>query len=76
MLFWGFMWGPLGALLAVPLLMLGKTILQTVPDLRWMVRWLETVPVRRVLKKGGGEAPNVGLGAPKSAPVFTSPASR
>ena len=75
MLFWGFMWGPLGALLAVPLLMLGKTILQTVPDLRWMVRWLEAVPVRRILKKGG-EAPNVGLGAPKSTPVFTSPVSR
>lgn len=74
MLFWGFMWGPIGALLAVPLLMLGKTILQTVPDLRWMVRWLEAVPARRVLKKGGGEAPNVGLGAPKSSPVFTSPA--
>jgi len=75
MLFWGFMWGPLGALLAVPLLMLGKTILQTIPDLRWMVRWLETVPVRRMLKKGG-DAPNVGLGAPKSSPVFTSPVSR
>jgi predicted PurR-regulated permease PerM len=76
MLFWGFMWGPLGALLAVPLLMLGKTILQTVPDLRWIVRWVEAVPVRRMLKQGGGEAPNVGLGAPKSTPVFTSPAAR
>jgi predicted PurR-regulated permease PerM len=76
MLFWGFMWGPLGALLAVPLLMLGKTVLQTVPDLQWVVRWLEAVPVRRILKKGGGEAPNVGLGAPKSSPVFTSPVAR
>lgn len=68
MLFWGFMWGSLGALLAVPLLMLGKTILQTVPDLRWMVRWLEAVPMRKMLKKGG-DAANVGLGASKSPPA-------
>jgi AI-2 transport protein TqsA len=75
MLFWGFVWGSLGALLAVPLLMLGKSILQTVPDLRWMVRWLEAVPTRRMLKKGG-DAPSVGLGAPKSSAVLTSPAAR
>ena len=72
MLFWGFIWGPLGALLAVPLLMLAKSILQTIPDLRWVVRWLEAVPVRRMLSKGG-DAPNVGLGAPKSTSVATHP---
>jgi AI-2 transport protein TqsA len=72
MLFWGFMWGPLGALLAVPLLMLGKIILQNIPDLRWMVRWLEAVPVRRMLRKGG-ETPNVGLGAPSRSSVATNP---
>ena len=64
MLFWGFMWGALGALLAVPLLMLAKSILQTVPDLRWTVRWLECVPARRMLKPVR-EAPPLGLGAPK-----------
>jgi predicted PurR-regulated permease PerM len=64
MLFWGYLWGALGALLAVPLLMLAKSILQTVPDLRWIVRWLEVVPIRRILKHGR-EAPPVGLGAPR-----------
>jgi predicted PurR-regulated permease PerM len=64
MLFWGFMWGALGALLAVPLLMLAKSILQTIPDLRWMVHWLEAVPVRQILKSGR-DAPHLGLGAPK-----------
>jgi predicted PurR-regulated permease PerM len=64
MLFWGYLWGALGALLAVPLLMLGKSILQTIPDLRWIVRWLEVVPIRRILKDGR-EVPAVGLGAPK-----------
>ncbi len=64
MLFWGFMWGALGALLAVPLLMLAKSILQTIPDLRWMVRWLEAVPMRQMLRRGR-DAPPVGLGAPK-----------
>lgn len=64
MLFWGFMWGALGALLAVPLLMLAKSILQTVPDLRWTVRWLECVPARQMLKPAR-EAPPLGLGSPK-----------
>ena len=75
MLFWGFVWGPVGALLAVPLLMLGKSILQTIPDLSWMVRWLEAVPVRRMLNKGG-DAAKVGLGAPKGSGVLTSPQAR
>jgi predicted PurR-regulated permease PerM len=70
MLFWGFIWGSVGALLAVPLLMLAKIVLQNVPDLRWTVRWLEGVPVRRILRKGGN-APHVGLGAPKSSSVMT-----
>jgi predicted PurR-regulated permease PerM len=64
MLFWGFLWGPIGALLAVPLLTLGKTILQDIPDLRWTVRWLEGVPVRQLLRNQA-EPPNVGLGAPR-----------
>jgi predicted PurR-regulated permease PerM len=66
MLFWGFLWGPLGALLAVPILMLGKVVLQNVPDLAWVVPFVEGVPVRQILKKGTRAPSGVGLGAPKS----------
>ena len=50
--------------------MLAKIVLQNVPDLRGSVRWLEGVPGRRMLREGG-DAPNVGLGAPKSSSVMT-----
>ena len=36
LLFWGWVWGPVGALLSVPLTMVLKIGLENVPDLRWI----------------------------------------
>ncbi|MBX3276117.1 MAG: AI-2E family transporter [Sandaracinaceae bacterium] len=47
MVFWGLLWGPLGALLAVPLTMVIKILLASTEDLRWAAvllgsrEWLE-----------------------------------
>lgn len=35
MVFWGWLWGPVGALLAVPLTMVMKIVLASTEDLRW-----------------------------------------
>jgi predicted PurR-regulated permease PerM len=35
-LFWGFIWGPVGMLLAVPLTMLVKVMLDNSSDFRWI----------------------------------------
>ncbi|MCB1078431.1 MAG: AI-2E family transporter, partial [Verrucomicrobiae bacterium] len=34
--FWGFVWGPVGMFLAVPLTMVVKVMLDNSPDLRWI----------------------------------------
>lgn len=44
MLFWGWMWGPVGAILAVPLLVVGRIVLENSPDLAWLAVWLEAEP--------------------------------
>lgn len=36
MVFWGWLWGPIGALLAVPLTMIIKIMLANIEDLRWV----------------------------------------
>lgn len=41
LLFWGWVWGPVGALLSVPLTMVLKIVLQNVPDLRWIAVLLD-----------------------------------
>lgn len=42
MLFWGWVWGPMGALLSVPLMVLAKIILENIPHLAWIGRLAET----------------------------------
>ena len=44
LLFWGWVWGPVGALLSVPLTMVLKISVQNVPDLRWIAVLLDDVP--------------------------------
>src|SRR6185436_18370086 len=44
LLFWGWVWGPVGALLSVPLTMVLKIALENVPDLRWIAVLLDQVP--------------------------------
>jgi len=44
LIFWGWLWGPVGALLSVPLTMVLKIILENTPDLRWAAVLLDKVP--------------------------------
>ena len=40
LVFWGFVWGPVGMVLCVPLTMLVKILLQNSPELRWIAVFL------------------------------------
>jgi predicted PurR-regulated permease PerM len=44
LLFWGWAWGPIGALLSVPLTMIVKIFLENSPDLRWIAILLDNAP--------------------------------
>lgn len=44
LLFWGWAWGPLGALLSVPLTVVVKIWLENTPDLRWLAILLDKAP--------------------------------
>lgn len=84
MVFWGLLWGPIGALLAVPLTMVIKILLASTEDLRWAAvllgsrEWLEQkrrewedpfeAEKRRSLAPDYLGDPD-GEGAPKPAPA-------
>ncbi len=53
LLFWGWAWGPLGALLSVPLTVMVKIWLENTPDLRWVAVLLDKSPPP-VAAGGGG----------------------
>jgi predicted PurR-regulated permease PerM len=44
MLFWGWLWGPIGAVLAVPLTSVVHIVLENSKGLEWVARMLETAP--------------------------------
>ncbi len=44
LLFWAWLWGPVGALLAVPLTMVVKIMLENTEDLRWIAILLDKSP--------------------------------
>ena len=44
LIFWGWVWGPVGALLAVPLTMVVKIMLENTSDLRWVAILLDKAP--------------------------------
>lgn len=44
LVFWYWLWGPVGALLSVPLTMVLKIALENTPDLRWIAVLLDKVP--------------------------------
>jgi AI-2 transport protein TqsA len=56
LLFWGWVWGPVGALLSVPLTMVLKIVLQNVPDLSWIAVLLDKKAPPEVDALGGREA--------------------
>lgn len=53
LLFWGWAWGPLGALLSVPLTVIVKIWLENTTDLRWVAILLDKSPP--ALAPAGGE---------------------
>jgi predicted PurR-regulated permease PerM len=53
LIFWGWVWGPVGALLAVPLTMVVKIMLENTSDLKWVAVLLDKAPPEPEL--GGGE---------------------
>ena len=46
LVFWGWLWGPVGALLSVPLTMMVKIMLENTNDLRWVAVLLDKNPPR------------------------------
>ena len=60
LLFWGWTWGPIGALLSVPLTMVVKILLENTRDLRWVAVLLDkqppSVPVPGAMEGGPGFA--------------------
>ena len=44
LIFWAWAWGPVGALLAVPLTMVVKIMLENTHDLRWIAVLLDKAP--------------------------------
>jgi AI-2 transport protein TqsA len=44
LIFWGWVWGPVGALLAVPLTMIVKIMLENTSDLKWVSILLDKAP--------------------------------
>ncbi|MFQ5670932.1 MAG: AI-2E family transporter [Acidobacteriota bacterium] len=48
LVFWGWIWGPAGMLLSVPLTMLVKIMLENTEDLRWVAVLLEPSPGRPI----------------------------
>ncbi|MFC1575757.1 AI-2E family transporter [Gemmatimonadota bacterium] len=58
LIFWGWVWGPVGALLAVPLTMVVKIMLENTSDLRWVAILLDKAPPEPGLPAvgdGGGD---------------------
>jgi AI-2 transport protein TqsA len=55
--FWGWVWGPFGMLLSVPLTMILRIMLEQSDDLRWIAILMSPAPPRRPQTEGGtGEA--------------------
>ena len=44
LLFWGWVWGPVGMILSVPLTMIIKIILENTQDMRWVAAMLDASP--------------------------------
>lgn len=62
MLFWAWMWGPIGALLSVPIMVVFKFICENTTDLRWVSTMMEASAPS--LREPGEEAGNAMLRRP------------
>jgi len=62
LIFWGWLWGPVGMLLSVPLTVILKVILQNTEDFRWLAQLIGAAPRPPVAPSTAGleEAPLAG----------------
>lgn len=60
LLFWGWAWGPLGALLSVPLTVVVKIWLENTHDLRWVAILLDKTPPKAVAAGPAGVDEDLG----------------
>ncbi len=61
LLFWGWAWGPLGALLSVPLTVVVKIWLENTHDLRWVAILLDKAPPRAAVASPAGVDDDLGV---------------
>lgn len=57
LIFWAWVWGPIGALLAVPLTMVVRIMLENTEDLRWVAVLLDKSPPQARLAGAGAASP-------------------
>lgn len=69
MMFWGFVWGPVGALFAVPLTMAIRGVLETIEDARWAAAMLGSTEYVERRRKEWGWASAEELRAPAEPEV-------
>ena len=53
LLFWGWVWGPTGMILSVPLTMIIKIIMENTEGMRWMAKVLDASPAAKAGSTGG-----------------------
>lgn len=75
MIFWGWLWGPVGALLSVPLTMSTKIVLAHTTDNEWVGVLLGRAPSRGALRASLAPPPDAAQGAPASQTPDTTSAS-
>lgn len=74
LVFWGWLWGPIGMLLSVPLTVVMRIALEHTPDLAWLAKLLGGVPHPQAATTGAGGA-TVEAGPAHPAPHVSSAAT-
>ncbi len=69
LIFWAWVWGPVGALLAVPLTMVVKIMLEHTQDLRWVAVLLDKEAPQIPVSDDPGQTPAIASAASGAAPA-------
>lgn len=73
MIFWGWLWGPVGALLSVPLTMSTKIVLAHTTDLEWVGVLLGRAPTRATLRASLAPPPSAAAAEAPTDATSTAP---